>query len=108
MDELDLPRLGVARSATARTGRWLSPEVRLKLFVHGYLNRIPSSRRPEREAGRHVEVMCLTRRLVPEHKTIAHFRRDNGPSNRKTCARFVELCRRIGVSFRRRPSALAV
>ena len=69
----------------------------LKLFIYGYLNRIPSSRRLEREAGRNVELMWLTGRLVPDHKTIADFRRDNGPGIRRRCAQFVELCRRIGV-----------
>lgn len=52
----------------------------LKLFIYGYLNRIPSSRRLEREAGRNVELMWLTGRLAPDHKTIADFRRDNGPA----------------------------
>lgn len=97
VDELDLPRLGFARSAPARTGRpGYHPAVLLKLFIYGYLNRIPSSRRLEREAGRNVEVMWLTGRLVPDHKTIADFRRDNGVGIRKVCAQFVELCRRIG------------
>jgi transposase len=97
VDELDLPRLGFARSAPARTGRpGYHPSVLLKLFIYGYLNRIPSSRRLEREAGRNVEVMWLTGRLVPDHKTIADFRRDNGTGIRKVCAQFVELCRRIG------------
>ena len=67
------------------------------MFIYGYLNRVPSSRALEREAGSNVEVMWLTGRLAPDHKTIADFRRDNGPAIRKTCARFVELCRRIGV-----------
>jgi transposase len=85
------------RSAAARTGRpGYHPAVRLKLFIYGYLNRVPSSRRLEREAGRNVGAMWLTGRLVPDHKTIADFRRDNGPAIRKTCAQFVELCRRIG------------
>ncbi|TYP68692.1 transposase [Stutzerimonas stutzeri] len=97
VDELDLPVLGFARSAPARTGRpGYHPAVLLKLFIYGYLNRIPSSRRLEREAGRNVELMWLTGRLVPDHKTIADFRRDNGPAIRGVCAQFVELCRRIG------------
>lgn len=97
VDKLDLPGLGFVRSAPARTGRsGYDPAVLLKLFIHGYLNRVPSSRRLEREAGWNVEVMWLTCRLVPDHKTIADFRRDNGPGIRKTCAQFVELCRRIG------------
>ena len=97
VDELALPGLGFGRSAPARTGRpGYHPAVPLKLFICGYLNRVPSSRRPEREAGRNVEAMWLTGRLVPDRKTIASFRCDNGPAIRKTCAQFVELCRRIG------------
>ena len=69
----------------------------LKLFIYGYLNRVASSRRLEREAGRNVEVMWLTGRLAPDHKTIADFRKENGAAIRTACARFVELCRRIGV-----------
>ena len=68
----------------------------LKLFNYGYLDRIPSSRRLEREAGRNVQVMRLTGKLVPDHKTIADFRRDNGSGICKVCAQFVELCRLIG------------
>lgn len=98
VDELDLGALGFHRHAAARTGRpGYHPAVLLKLFIYGYLNRIPSSRRLEREAGRNVEAMWLTGRLVPDHKTIADFRRENGPAIRRTCAEFVELCRRIGV-----------
>jgi len=98
VDQLDLAALGFERHAAARTGRpGYHPSVLLKLFIYGYLNRIPSSRRLECEAGRNVEVMWLTGRLVPDHKTIADFRRQNGPSIRKTCATFVDLCRRIGV-----------
>ena len=98
VEELDLAGLGFVRSAPARTGRpCYHPAVLLKLFIYGYLNRIPSSRRLEREAGRNVELMWLTGRLDPDHKTIADFRRDNGPGIRRTCAQFVELCRRIGV-----------
>jgi transposase len=73
------------------------PSVLLKLYLYGYLNRVQSSRRLEREAGRNVEVMWLTGRLVPDHKTIADFRKDNGPAIRKVCAQFVMLCRRIGL-----------
>jgi transposase len=98
VDQLDLAALGFQRHAAARTGRpGYHSAVLLKLFVYGYLNRIPSSRRLECEAGRNVEVMWLTGRLVPDHKTIADFRRQNGPAIRKACAKFVELCRRIGV-----------
>ncbi len=97
VEALDLQRLGFSRSAPARTGRpGYHPAVLLKLFIYGYLNRIPSSRRLEREAGRNVELMWLTGKLVPDHKTIADFRRDNGAGIRKVCAQFVALCRRIG------------
>jgi transposase len=98
VEDLDLSALGFDRTAAARTGRpGYHPAVLLKLFIYGYLNRVPSSRRLEREAGRNVELMWLTGRLVPDHKTIADFRRDNGPAIRRTCAAFVDLCRRIGV-----------
>ena len=98
VEEIDLVELGFGRTAPALTGRpGYHPSVLLKLFIYGYLNRVSSSRALEREAGRNVEVMWLTGRLAPDHKTIADFRRDNGPAIRKTCAQFVELCRRIGV-----------
>src|SRR4029434_6863439 len=73
------------------------PSVLLKLYIYGYLNRVQSSRRLEREARRNVEVMWLTGRLVPDHKTIADFRKDNGKAIGKVCARFVELCREMGL-----------
>jgi hypothetical protein len=66
-------------------------------FRNGYLNQVQSSRRLEREAGRNLEVMWLTGRLAPDHKTIADFRKDNGPAIRKVCAQFVELCRKMGL-----------
>ncbi|WP_430448715.1 IS1182 family transposase [Rhodophyticola sp.] len=98
VEDLDLVGLGFERTSAARTGRpGYHPGVLLKLFIYGYLNRIPSSRRLEREAGRNVELMWLTGRLVPDHKTIADFRRDNGPAIRRSCAAFVDLCRRMGV-----------
>ena len=69
----------------------------MKLYVYGYLNRVQSSRRLEREAGRNLEVMWLLGRLVPDDKVIADFRKDNGPAIRKVCARFVDLCRKMGL-----------
>ena len=69
----------------------------LKLYVYGYLNRVQSSRRLEREAGRNVEVLWLLGRLAPDHKTISDFRRNNGSAIRKVCAQFIELCRGIGL-----------
>ncbi|MBZ0162848.1 MAG: IS1182 family transposase [Notoacmeibacter sp.] len=98
VDALDLAEAGFERTAPAQTGRpGYHPAVLLKLFIYGYLNRVPSSRRLEREAFRNVEVMWLTGRLAPDHKTIADFRKDNGPAIRHACVRFVELCRQIGV-----------
>ena len=91
----DLGFDGVVPEATGRPS--YHPSVLLKLYVYGYLNRVQSSRRLEREAGRNVEVMWLLGRLVPDHKTIADFRKDNGPALRKVCARFVELCREMGL-----------
>lgn len=77
--ELDLPGLGFVRSAAARTGRpGYHPRLLVKLLIYGFLNRVPLTRRLKLEAGRNVEVMWRTRRLVPDHKTIADFRRDNG------------------------------
>jgi exonuclease VII large subunit len=69
--------------------------VLLKLYIYGYLNRVPSSRRLEREAQRNVELMWLTGRLAPDFKTIADFRRDNGAGLRAVCRRFVQLCREL-------------
>src|SRR5213080_1915056 len=98
VDELDLAELrfsGIDPEATGRPS--YHPSVLLKLYIYGYLNRVQSSRRLEREASRNVEVMWLTGRLVPDHKTIADFRKDNGPAIRKVCAQFVELCRKMGL-----------
>ena len=98
VDELDLGGLefdGVDPEATGRPS--YHPSVLLKLYIYGYLNRVQSSRRLEREAGRNVEVMWLTGRLAPDHKTIADFRKDNGRAIRQVCARFVGLCRTMGL-----------
>jgi len=98
VDELELGELGFSGVDPALTGRpSYHPSVLLKLYVYGYLNRVQSSRRLEREAGRNVEVMWLSGRLAPDHKTIADFRKDNGPAIRKVCAQFVELCRALGL-----------
>ena len=97
-DELDLAELGFSGVDPEVTGRpSYHPSVLLKLYIYGYLNRVQSSRRLEREAGRNVEVMWLTGRLVPDHKTIADFRRDNGTAIREVCARFIALCRTMGL-----------
>jgi transposase len=98
VDELDLAELGFVGVEPEVTGRpSYHPSVLLKLYIYGYLNRTQSSRRLEREAGRNVEVMWLTGRLAPDHKTIADFRKDNGRAIRQVCARFVVLCRMMGL-----------
>jgi transposase len=89
VDELDLSELGFARATPAETGRpAYHPALLLKLYLYGYLNRVPSSRRLEREAQRNLEVLWLTGRLSPDFKTIADFRRDNGPAIKATCRQF--------------------
>ena len=98
VDALDLADLGFEGVEPEATGRpAYHPSTHLKLYIYGYLYRVQSSRRLEREAGRNVEVMWLLRRLMPDHKTIADFRKDNGKALRKVCARFVELCREMGL-----------
>src|SRR5215208_5033919 len=90
--------LSSKRLSPKATGRpSYHPSVLLKLYIYGYLNRVQSSRRLEREAGRNSEVMWLSGRLVPDHKTIADFRKDNGLAIGKVCAQFVALCREIGL-----------
>ena len=98
VEALDLPGLGFDGARPANTGRpAYHPAVLLKLYIYGYLNRVQSSRRLEREAGRNVELMWLLGRLVPDHKTIADFRKDYGRALRRVCARFVALCRQMGL-----------
>src|SRR6201996_6446074 len=95
---LDLAELGFKDVEPAATGRpGYHPAPLLKLYIYGYLNRIQSSRRLEREARRNLEVIWLLQRLSPDDKTIADFRRDNGPAIKKVCAKFVELCRQMGL-----------
>ena len=94
VEELDLQELGFEGAEPAATGRpAYHPAVLLKIYIYGYLNRLQSSRLLEREAERNVELMWLTGRLAPDFKTIADFRRDNGPGIRNVCRRFIELCR---------------
>src|SRR5438105_7287250 len=93
LDLAELRFCGVDPEATGRPS--YHPAVLLKLYIYGYLNRIPSSRRLEREAQRNVELMWLIGRLAPDFKTIADFRRDNGVGIRNVCRRFVQLCREL-------------
>jgi transposase len=98
VEALDMRELGFAGLDPADTGRpAYHPSVHLKLYVYGYLNRVHSSRRLEREAGRNLEVMWLLGRLTPDFKTIADFRKDNGPAIKQVCARFIEVCRKLGL-----------
>jgi transposase len=95
VDELDLALLGFTRVQPAKTGRpAYHPAVLLKLYIYGYLNRIQSSRRLEREAQRNVKLMW-TQRLAPDFKTIANFRKDNGKAIRNVCRQFVVLCQQL-------------
>lgn len=98
VDELDLEQLGFIGVNPADTGRpSYHPSVMLKLYIYGYLNRIQSSRRLEREAQRNIELMWLLGRLTPDFKTIANFRKDNGKAIRAVCRQFVVLCRELGL-----------
>lgn len=98
IDELDLHSLGFTGATPARTGRpSYHPSTMLKIYLYGYLNRVQSSRRLEREAQRNIEVMWLTGRLAPDFKTIANFRCDNGSAIRAVCRQFVILCRNLGL-----------
>src|SRR5713101_5820824 len=96
IDELDLAALGFVGMTPAATGRpAYHPSTLLKIYLYGYLNRVQSSRRLEREAQRNIELMWLVGRLAPDFKTIADFRKDNGAAIRAVCGQFVELCRRL-------------
>src|SRR3984893_17483243 len=103
IDELDLAALGFSGMTPAATGRPAShPSTLLKIYLYGYgyLNRLQSSRRLEREAQRNIELMWLTGRLAPDFKTIADFRKDNGAAIRAVCSQFVVLCRQLGLFTR--------
>jgi transposase len=96
VDELDLGKLGFGGVEPEATGRpAYHPATLLKIYVYGYLNRVQSSRRLERECQRNIELVWLTGRLMPDFKTIADFRKDNGEAIRRVCREFVVLCRRL-------------
>lgn len=98
VDELDLKGLGFEGAEPEATGRpAYHPATLLKIYIYGYLNRIQSSRRLERETLRNVELIWLTGRLSPDFKTIADFRKDNGPAIRRVCREFVLLCRNLNL-----------
>jgi transposase len=96
VDGLDLDKLGFLGVQPLDTGRpGYHPRVMLKLYIYGYLNRVPSSRRLERECQRNIEMIWLTGQLAPDFKTIADFRKDNGKAIREVCREFVALCRKL-------------
>jgi transposase len=96
VDELELAGLGFSGVEPEATGRpAYHPATLLKIYVYGYLNRVQSSRRLERECQRNIELVWLTGRLMPDFKTIADFRKDNGEAIRRVCREFVVLCRRL-------------
>ena len=96
VDELDLQELGFEGVQPEVTGRpGYHPGSLLKIYIYGYLNRIQSSRRLERETQRNVELIWLSGRLMPDFKTIADFRKDNGKAIRRVCREFIVLCREL-------------
>jgi transposase len=98
VDGLDLDKLGFVGVQPFDTGRpGYHPRMMLKLYIYGYLNRVPSSRRLERECQRNIEMIWLTGQLAPDFKTIADFRKDNGNAIREVCREFVALCRKLGL-----------
>jgi len=97
IDELELSGLGFKSEANELGRPAYHPATMLKITVYGYLNRVQSSRRLEREAQRNVELMWLVGRLAPDFKTIANFRKDNGEAIRLVCREFVMLCRKLNL-----------
>jgi len=97
IDGIDLSALGF-KTISAKTGRpAYHPETMLKLYIYGYLNRVQSSRRLEKEAGRNIELMWLLGRLAPDFKTIADFRKNNTKAIRSVCREFVLICRKLNL-----------
>ena len=96
VEGLDLGKLGFSRVEPLEQGRpGYHPATLLKIYIYGYLNRVPSSRRLERECQRNIELVWLTGQLAPDFKTIADFRKDNGKAIREVCRTFVALCREL-------------
>lgn len=98
VDQLDLREIGFEGVDPEATGRpAYHPSVLLKIYIYGYLNRVQSSRRLEHETQRNIELMWLTGRLMPDFKTIANFRKDNGKAIRRVCRQFIVLCRQLNL-----------
>ena len=97
IDDLDISGLGFKAEANDTGRPAYHATTMLKIYVYGYLNRVQSSRRLEREAQRNVELMWLVGRLAPDFKTIADFRKDNGEAIRLVCREFVMLCTKLNL-----------
>ena len=98
VEQLDLREMGFESVDPESTGRpAYHPSVLLKIYIYGYLNRVQSSRRLEQETQRNLELMWLTGRLMPDFKTIANFRKDNGRAIRRVCRQFIVLCRELNL-----------
>ena len=97
IEELDIPDLGFKTEASDTGRPGYQPSTMLKIYVYGYLNRVQSSGRLEREAQRNVEMMWLVGRLAPDFKTISDFRKDNGEAIRLVCREFVMLCKQLNL-----------
>jgi transposase len=98
VNEINLDSLGFHRVQAKQTGRpCYNPPTLLKLYIYGYLNRIQSSRRLEKETHRNVELMWLVERFSPDFKTIADFKKDNGKGIKNACRQFVTLCRQMNM-----------
>ena len=98
VEELDLDKLGFNGVNPHITGRpAYHPAIMLKIYIYGYLNRVQSSRRLERETQRNIELMWLTGRLTPDFKTICDFRKNNGKAIRNVCRTFIDLCRQLNL-----------
>jgi transposase len=96
VDELDLEARGFRHAVAAATRRpSYHPGDLLKLYIYGYLYRLRSSRRLEQETQRNVELMRLLKKLRPDHKTIANFRRDHCNPLREVCRAFTLLCKQL-------------
>jgi transposase len=98
VETLNIEALGFKHAILSKTGRPpYHPGALLRLYIYGYLNRLRSSRMLEREAHRNVEVMWLLRRLTPDFKTIADFRKDNREAICQVCREFTFYCRELGL-----------
>src|ERR1700693_4313256 len=98
VEQLDLREMGFESVDPEATGRpAYHPSVLLKIYIYGYLNRVQSSRRLEHETQRNIELIWLTGRLMPDFKTIANFRKDNGKAIRRVCRQFIVLCRELNL-----------